>query len=220
MKDDGINLLDFGTNSNGEYVNLVEEEKRLKDIGDKEFQEWLTSHHDPLVRVAYDTMLPYEKLQLTHNELKDELEWVAYQKVYHYGNMEKGLYIYTLFNGNAWGFAFENEKHIMVNGNWVYSQKEVEEVLFGKKLLQFNALAVRVYDLNGNLITEYGGDDEHIDDDIRQQVVINEWQMNKYGSNRMNTGKKIKHFYEVELSLPKLSEYWGESEIGNGDKTE
>lgn len=210
---DEINLLDFGTNDKGEYVNLVEEEKRLKDISDKEFQEWLDNHHDPLVKIAYGNMLSYEKLQLTHNELKEELEWVAYQKVYHYGNMEKGLYIYTLFNGNAWGFVFENDKHIMVNGNWVYSKKEVEDILFGKEAIQFNALAVRVYDLKGNHITEYGRNNENIDDDIRQKVVINEWQMNKYGNNRMNSGKKIKYFYEVELSLPKLIEYWGESEI-------
>lgn len=32
----------------------------------------------------------------------------------------------------------------------------------------------------------------------------------------MNKGKKIKDFYEVELSLPKLTAYWGESEIVNG----
>ena len=33
----------------------------------------------------------------------------------------------------------------------------------------------------------------------------------------MNKGKKIKNFYEVELSLPKLTAYWGESEIILGD---
>lgn len=39
--------------------------------------------------------------------------------------------------------------------------------------------------------------------------------MNKYGDNRMNKGKKIKDFYEVELSMPKLVDYWGESDNGN-----
>lgn len=212
MSDELLNLFDFGTNDKGEYVNLAEEEKKLKDISDKEFDEWLKNHNDPLVKIAYNIMLPYEKLELTHNELKEELEWIAYQKVYHYGNLDKGLYVFTLFNGNAWGFVFLNNKHYLVNGNWVYSQKEVEEVLFGKKLIQFNALAVRVYDLKGNHITEYGSYGNE-DKDIRQQAVINEWQMNKYGDNRMKKGKKIKNFYEVELSLPKLIAYWGESEI-------
>ena len=215
MSDETLNLLDFGTNEKGEYVNLAEEEKRLKDISDKEFQEWLKNHNDPLVRIAYD-LLPYDRKKLTHNELKEKLEWVAFQKVYHYGNMEKGLYIYTLFDGDTWTLIFENENHIMVNTNRLYSQKEVEDVLFGKKLVSFNALAVRVYDLKGNLITEYAEQDNK-EQDIRYQVVINEWQMDKYGDNRMNKGKKIKDFYEVELSLPKLTAYWGESEIVNGN---
>ena len=204
-----LNLLDFGTNDKGEYVNLVEEEKRLKDISNQQFMQWLKSHDNPLVRIAYD-LLPYERNKLTYNELKEELEWVAFQKAYHYGNMEKGLYIYTLFDGYNWTFIFENENHIMVNTNRCYSQKEVEDVLFGNKPIPFNALAVSVYDLKGNLITEFAEQD-HYQEDIRYQVVINEWQMNKYGDNRMDKGKKIKDFYEVELSLPKLTDYWVES---------
>ena len=213
MSDDFLNLLDFGTNEKGEYVNLAEEERKLKDISDKEFQEWLENHNDPLVRIAYD-LLPYERKKLTYNELKEKLEWVAFQKVYHYGNMEKGLYIYTLFDGDTWTFIFENENHIMVNTNRFYSQREVEDVLFGKKLVSFNAMAVRVYDLNGNQIHQYGDKEQ----DIRYQVVINEWKMNKYGDNRIDKGKKIKDFYEVELSLPKLVDYWGASEIENGNE--
>ena len=204
-----LNLLDFGTNDKGEYVNLVEEEKRLKDISNQQFMQWLKSHDNPLVRIAYD-LLPYERNKLTYNELKEELEWVAFQKAYHYGNMEKGLYIYTLFDGDNWTFIFENENHIMVNTNRCYSQKEVEDVLFGNKPIPFNALAVSVYDLKGNLITEFAEQD-HYQEDIRYQVVINEWQMNKYGDNRMDKGKKIKDFYEVKLSLPKLTDYWVES---------
>lgn len=215
MSEQELNLLDFGTNDKGEYVNLVEEEKRLKDISEKEFQEWLKNHDNPLVRIAFDCCMPYDYLdKYTYNELKEELEWIAFQKVYHYGNMEKGLYVFTLFTGSCWFFVFENENHYIANINTMYSQKEVEKYLFGKELIQFNALSVRVYDLNGNLITEYGGSTDNIDKDIRQKAVINEWQMNKYGDNRMNKGKKIKYFYDVELSLPKLTAYWGE-ENGN-----
>lgn len=212
MSEQELNLFDFGTNDKGEYVNLVEEEKRLKDISEKDFQEWLKNHDNPLVRIAFDCCMPYDYLdKYTYNELKEELEWIAFQKVYHYGNMEKGLYIFTLFTGSCWFFVFENENHYIANINTMYSQKEVEKYLFGKELIQFNALSVRVYDLKGNLITEYGGSTDKIDEDIRQKAVINEWQMNKYGDNRMNKGKKIKYFYDVELSLPKLTAYWGEN---------
>ena len=213
---DELNLLDFGTNDKGEYVNLVEEQKRLKDISEQEFQKWLANHNDPLVKIAYD-LLPYEKRQLTYNEIKEECEWVAFQKVYHYGNLGKDLYVFTLFNGNYWFFIFLNKNHYLVNRNSVDSQKEVEDVLFGNKLISFNALAVSVYDLKGNLITKYAEQDNK-EQDIRYQVVINEWQMNKYGDNRINVGKKIKDFYEVELLLPKLTAYWGESEIENGNE--
>ena len=213
MGEETLNIFEFGTNDKGDYVNLVEEEKRLKDISDKEFQKWLENHNDPLVRIAYD-LLPYERRKLTHNELKEKLEWVATQKTYHYGNMEKGLYIYTLFDGDTWTFVFENENHIMINTNRCYTQKELEQYLFGENLINFNAMSVAVYDLKGNLITKYAEQDNK-EQDIRYQVVINEWQMGKYGDNRMNKGKKIKDFYEVELSLPKLTAYWGEDK--NGD---
>lgn len=203
-----LDLFDFGENENGEYVNLVEEEKKLKDISEKDFQEWLAKHENPLVRIAHDCWTPFDYVdRYSYNELKEELEWIAAQKIYHYGNLEKGLYVYTLFTGSCWCFVFENENHVMVNLNYIYSGKEVEKYLHGYKLIHFNALSVRVYDLKGNKITEYGEKEK----DIRYQAVINEWQMNKYGDNRMNENKKIKDFYEVELSLPKLTAYWGES---------
>lgn len=210
--DDSINLFDFGTNEKGDYVNLVEEEKRQKDISEQEFIEWVNNHENPLIHIAADFLInSYDLEHKTKNELKEELEWIVEQKVYHYGNMEKGLYIYTLFEGNCWCFVFENKNHIMVNLNYMYSAKEVDEHLLGKKRIQFNALSVRVYDLEGKRIEQYGNKDK----DIRYQCAINEWQMDKYGSNRMTEGKKIKDFYEVELELPKLTEYWGESNETN-----
>ena len=213
MAEDSLNLFDFGTNESGEYVNLVEEEKKLNDIKEQDFQEWLRNHDNPLVRVAYDILCPYNKLEkYTYNELKDELEWIAAQKVYHYGNTGKDLYIYTIFQGDCWCFVFETLNHIMLNLNYSYSQKEVEQYLKGKKTIHFNALSVRVYDNNGNRIDEYA-DQDHYKEDIRHRVCINEWQMDKYGDNRMKEGKKIKDFYEIGLLFPKLIDYWGESNV-------
>lgn len=210
MSDELLNLFDFGTNNKGEYVNLAEEEKKLKDISDKEFDEWLKNHENPLVKIAADFLVNcYDLEHKTKNELKEELEWIVEQKVYHYGNLEKGLYIYTLFTGDCWCFVFENDKHIMVNLNYVYSAKEIDEYLFGKQLIQCNALSVRVYDLKGNKIEQYGEKDK----DIRYQCLINEWKANIYGDNRMNPLKKIKDFYEIAINLTKLTAYWGECKV-------
>lgn len=210
LKSEKLNLFDFGTNKDGQYVNLVEEEKKLNDINEQDFQKWLLNHQNPLVRIAYDILCPYNKLEKsTYNELKEKLEWIAEQKVYHYGNMEKDFYVYTLFQGDCWCFVFETLNHVMLNINYLYSQKEVEQCLFGDKVIPFNALAVRVYDTNGNRINRYADQDRY-KEDIRHIVCINEWQMDKYSENRMNKGKKIKDFYEVELSIPKLVKFWGE----------
>lgn len=205
MKDE-VNLFDFGVNENGEYVNLVEYEKLKHDIEEVDFNKWLETNENPLIHIAYDFLINPDFYK-TYNKIIEELEWIAEQKVYHYGNMEKGLYIYTIFNGDCWAFVFENEHHIMVNLNYIYSQKELEKYLFGKELIQMNALSVRCYELNGKRIDDYGDKEK----DIRYRVIIDEWQMDKYSENRMKENKKIKDFYEVALPLPKLMEYWGES---------
>ena len=41
--------------------------------------------------------------------------------------------------------------------------------------------------------------------------------MDKFSKNRINEGKKIKDFYEVEFTWNDFTGYWGESEIVNGD---
>lgn len=203
-----LNLFDFGNNDSGNYVNLAEEEKRLKDISDKEFQEWVDNHFEPLIRVAADFSINcYDLENKTKNELKEKLERIVASKCYHYGNMEKDFYVYSLqCSEECYCFVFETLNYIMVNINYVYGSKELTEYLFGNKFIQFNALSVRVYDHKGNRINEYGNKEK----DIRYQAVINEWQMHKYGQNRMSSGKEIKDFYEVEIVLPNLTAYWGE----------
>ena len=210
MADKELNLFDFGTNSSGEYVNLVEEEKHLKDISEQDFRKWLQDNENPLIKIAGDFLINYYDLETkTKKELQEELEQIAANKTYHYGNMEKGLYIFTLKSGSCRCFLFQNDNHIMVNLNYVYSEKELEQTLFGETKIIFNALSVRVYDLQGNRIERYGNKDK----DIRYQCTINEWKMDKYGENRIHESQKINDFYEIALFLPKLSEYWGESNI-------
>ena len=57
MADNELNLFDFGSNENGDYVNLVEEEKKLKDISSQELMNWVENHDDPLIRIAFDLFI-------------------------------------------------------------------------------------------------------------------------------------------------------------------
>lgn len=223
MGDNELNLFDFGTNENGDYVNLVEEEKKLKDISSQELMNWVESHNEPLIRIAFDLFISAIEIESgINNDIKDKLEKILATKCYHYGNMEKGLYIFSLCYDDIYKFVFENEKHYLAAepNNWKLEHDTygnvvdvpLEDYLSGKEKLSFPALYCHCYDMNGKHIEEYA-DGERYKEDIRHIVVIQEWQMNKFSENRMNKGKKIKDFYEVEFALPNLIKYWGETKL-------
>lgn len=204
-----IDLLNFGTNENGEYVDLVEEEKRKNDIAEEEYNSWVENHENPLIRISNDLIcrLDYK----TFNEMKEDVEWIADKKIYHYGNMEKDLYIYSLFNGTYWYLVFENLNHILLNKCHI---EEIDDVLKSKKSICFPATYLVCYDANGKHITKYEEQDNY-QEDIRHIICIKEWQMNKYSKNRIYQGKKCKDFYECEFYLKDLTAYFGESEIND-----
>lgn len=218
-----INLLNFGTNENGEYVDLVEEEKKLKDISEQEFMNLVNNHNDPLIRIAFDCYISSTELEFgVHNDIKRKLEEIVATKCYHYGNMEKGLYIFSLNNKGRHMIVFENDKHYLVNepncwklehgsyGNMV--DIEFDDYLLGKEKLSFPALYCPCYDLKGNRIEQYA-DQDHYQEDIRHIVCIKEWRMDKFSTNRMyDNHKMIKDFYECEFTIPDLINYWGESD--------
>ena len=228
MGDKKLNLFDFGTNKNGEYVNLVEEEKKRKDISSQELMNWVENHNDPLTRIAFDLFISAIEIESGINsDIKDKLEKILATKCYHYGNMKKGLYIFSLCCDDVYKFIFENEKHCLAAepNNWKLEHDThgnvvsvpLEDYLLGKKTLSFPALYCHCYDMNGKRIEEYA-DGERYKEDIRHIVCIKEWQMNKFSKNRIEENKKIKDFYECEFTLPDLIKYWGESTLENEDE--
>jgi len=227
VADNELNLFDFGTNENGDYVNLVEEEKKLKDISSQELMNWVESHDEPLIRIAFDLFISAIEIESGINDdIKDKLEKIVATKCYHYGNMEKGLYIFSLCCDDIYKFVFENEKHYLAAepNNWKLEHDTygnvvsvpLEDYLLGKEKLNFPALYCHCFDINGKRIEKYASQD-HYKEDIRHIVVIQEWQMNKFSENRIHQGKKIKDFYEVEFALPNLIDYWGETKTKEND---
>lgn len=223
MGDDTLNLFDFGTNENGEYVNLVEEEKKLNDISAKELELWVTKHENPLVRIVFDLFISCIEIEEgINNDIKEKINRIIATKCYHYGNLEKGMYIFSLCDGDYFKIIFQNENHYLAAepNNWKLEHDTygnvvsipLEDYLLGKETIAFPALYCHCYDLNGNRIEKYANQEQY-KEDIRHIVVIQEWQMNKFSENRMNKGKKIKDFYEVEFALPNLIDYWGETKI-------
>ena len=76
---------------------------------------------------------------------------------------------------------------------------------------------VDIFDKDGNKIQEFSDADRK--QDVRYKAIIDDWQMDKYGTNRIEQGKHIKDFCEVEITLPDLIKYFGEPYIGSERRT-
>ena len=214
-----LNLLDFGYNEDGLYTNLVEEEAIKNDIKEQEYQKWLKEHDNPIIRLVEFAFGDDETETNTYNQLKSRFEAIADTKCYHYGNMEKGLYIFSLCDKQTSReiLVFENENHYLLFTNFGFkfdeTTKEVvdytlDDVLSGKATISFPALFCPCFDLDGNKIEDYY-DGTDYQKDIRHIVCIKEWQMDKFSKNRIQENKRIKDFYEVEFRFQDLVAYWG-----------
>lgn len=219
-------LFEFGTNENGEYVNLAQEEKQKNDLSEQQLNEWINSHENPLIRIADHYFCGYEWDGHCYKDIADRLEAIVKTKCYHYGNMEKGLYIFSLYDKltDRYILVFENEKHYLgfgCNDFFLIESQEgatiqdcdLDDYLMGKQTIKFPALYCPCFDLQGNRIEEYC--DNPYQNDIRHIVCIKEWQMDKYSFNRIQKDKKVKDFYEVEFYLHDLINYFGEEIKGD-----
>lgn len=220
-----LDLFSFGNNENGDYVDLVQEEKKRKDISHNELMNWVASHENPLIRIAFDLFVSAIEIEKgINNDIKAKLERIVATKCYHYGNMAKGLYIFSLCDNDNFKLIFENDKHYLAAepNNWKLEHESygkvvdvsLDDYLLGKEKIDFPALCCHCFDLQGNQIEKYA-DGERYKEDIRHIVCIGEWQMHKFSENRITKGKKIKDFYEVEFTLRNLIDYWGESEVAD-----
>lgn len=215
MVDENLNLFDFGTNKNGEYVNLVEEEKRAKDISREELEKWVESNYEPLTKIVFHLCVGYIELgRKTNNEIKEMINKIVDTKCYHYGNMKKDLYIFSLTDGCRQFLVFYNLKHYLVA---YINDDTLENYFMGRADIVFPASYCPIFDEKGNRIEQYA-DGENYKKDIRHIVIMDEWQAKSYSRNRINEGKNIKDFYECEFTLPDLIKYWGESTLENEDE--
>lgn len=212
-----LDLLDFGVNESGEYVNLVEEKKQKEDISEKALKDFITNHHDPLIRIADSFFCGYEYDGHYYKDVQTKLEKIATTKCFHYGNLKEGIYIFSLYDESEdrYILVFENKNHYLGFGcDGFYFDKDnnyihysLDDYLTGKAKISFPALYCPIFDLNGIRQQQYC--DDPYQNDIRHIVCIKEWHMDKYSVNRIQEGKKIKDFYECEFALPDLIKHWG-----------
>lgn len=220
MKQEQLSLFDFGENDKGQYLNLVEEEKRLHDISEKELEDFIKNHSDPLIRIAYRFFIGYAWDGHILRDVKEKLENIVKTKTYHYGNMAKDLYIFSL---NSYGsdyetaiFIFDNTKHYLVfnalgyKSTKPFKEYDIDDYISIKADFHFPALFCEIYDKNGNRIEQYA-DGKDYQKDIRHIVCMKEWEMGKYSKNRLEENKKPKDFYEVEFTMQDLVNYFGDS---------
>lgn len=92
--------------------------------------------------------------------------------------------------------CFENDKYIVLT-----EINNVNDVLTGKEFISFPACGIWLFDKDGNEINTF------IDGiDMREEILINEWHIEKISFNRIEKGKKINSFCECGLYLHDLGE--------------
>ena len=220
MKREQLNLFDFGENEIGRYVNLVEEEEKSREISEKQLKKALADHPNLLVRIIYNEMFGYGWDCGLKKDIIPLCEKIFATKCYHYGNMDKGLYIFSIYDeryDNAI-FVFENENHYLIFHTgydaWKQRNLTIDEYLKSEQKFSFPAWHCHCYDLKGNRIERYA-DGKDYQKDIRHIVCMKEWEMGKYSKNRLEEIKKPKDFYEVEFTMQDLVNYFGESKVEN-----
>lgn len=217
-----FNLFDFGINDQGEYVNFAEEALKKEEISINELQDFVNNHENPLVKIVFDNFFGWWEFEKeTPLQIKQEIEEIVNSKCYHYGNMQKGIYVFSLKSKDRFRFIFENEKYYLVfsatggcKEGYEHTEldSEVDDYLKGEFPFIFPACYCSCYDLKGNKIEDYA-EQEHYEEDIRHIVVIKEFQMDKFSvKNRIEPNKKIKDFYEVLFYMRDFINYWGEND--------
>ena len=136
-----IDLLNFGTNENGEYCDLVEWEKHKQDISEQELIDQINKHENPLIRLADFMFCGYEWDGHCYKDILARLEKIITTKTYHYGNFKNSLYVFSLYDEltDRYVLVFQNEKHYLIYSCNDFYWKEhemidytLEDYLLGK----------------------------------------------------------------------------------------
>ena len=175
------------------------------------FEDVIRGHEDDseFVMVADWFMCPLSQFGKTIPQLQERIQKVVESKCYHYGNMKKDLYVFSIVDGDSKRLCFQSLDYTVQT-----KIDDIDEVLRGNEKICFPACEIWIYDVNGQLITSGYG---NYKDDIRYKILCEIWKILDFSSNRIEEGKKPKDFYECEFKLEDLSNYWGEDKGGYED---
>ena len=179
--------------------DLFPEEEKTNE---QEIEEYKNSLNTPLEKMTYDLFIGWWELRKGLQAVKDVVSSVVKSKTYHYGNMEKGMYIFSIQEDEKKVMIFDNGTHYLA----CECIDDIEQVLFNNEFICFPAMYCKVYDRQGNIIHQYGTRN----DDIRYIACISEWKMNQFSFNRIEEKKPVKDFYEIKFKFKDLVNYWGE----------
>lgn len=213
VSDYEYDIFAFGNDENGNYVNLIEEERKKREEKFKEypFEEIIKGNefdNNYMVVAQFHTGCLYQWGH-TLEEIRKEIEMVAKTKCYHCGNMEKNIYAYSFKeDDDFYWFCIENDNHIVV----IRHTDNINSLLTGEKKICYPACCMYIFEKHENepisLITSgYGKYKE----DIRYKVLCDEFKILEFSTNRIYPNKKSKDFYECEFKLSDFIKYHGEA---------
>ena len=166
VSDYEYDIFAFGNDENGNYVNLIEEERKKREEKFKEypFEEIIKGNefdNNYMVVAQFHTGCLYQWGH-TLEEIRKEIEMVAKTKCYHCGNMEKNIYAYSFKeDDDFYWFCIENDNHIVV----IRHTDNINSLLTGEKKICYPACCITsgfggagaFSDGKFNITTEFGG---------------------------------------------------------------
>lgn len=214
-----LNLFEFGNNEEGKYVNLLDDFQEKNDLKNKSIEEWINEQFNaPMYRIINTCCSGYFEEKETLSERIKRLDKIRESECYHYGNLRDDRYISSIVDGESFRFIFSSKNYNIVTCWHWFEDNSIEDVLSGKAKICFPACMTDIFDKEGNKIHEFSDYDKK--QDVRYKAIIDDWQMDKYGTNRIEQGKPVKNFCEVEITLPDLIKYFGEPYIGSERRTD
>lgn len=212
MKEKELNLFNFGNDDNGNYVDFAEEERKRIEENRKEypFEDLIKGNEDSadykiVASWFCNSICQWGK---TLAEIQKEISNIVKTKCYHYGNMNKGIYVYTYkveydSGETAYKLMIITPKNIVgVN----YTIDDLDGLLDGEIKISYPACCVDIFDTKGNNIGLF--DENH--NDRRHDILIGDLKLNEFSDNRLEKNKKPNDFYECEFALTDFIKYWGD----------
>lgn len=219
MKENQISIFDFGLDDKGNYVNLVEEaeKERLKNWHDYPYEEIIKGYEndDDFCVVATFHMGCVSQYGLTIQEIQEEIKKEVATKCYHFGNMNKNLYIYSYRvdfedGEKMYWLVVENEKHIVV----IRHCGNIEDILTDKEQICYPACCVYLFEVTESGVKKITSGYGEKEKDIRYKILCGELNILEFSTNRIDPHKPPTDFYEAQYKFSDFMNYHGQSKVG------